>query len=80
VLAGPHTGNFEDIFRALFAAQGVGRITSGEELAQLARRLLQDSEEAARIGEQAKAAADRLGGALAHTLEATERLLANARA
>jgi len=80
VLAGPHTGNFEDIFRALFAAQGVGRITSSEELTQLARRLLQDSEEAARIGEQAKVAADRLAGALAHTLEAAERLLANARA
>ena len=38
VLAGPHTGNFEDIFRALFAAQGLGRIASVEELAGVATR------------------------------------------
>ena len=80
VLAGPHTGNFEDIFPTLFAAQGFGRVHSGEELARAAGRMLQDADEATRIGEQAKAAADRLGGALAQTLETTERLLANARA
>jgi 3-deoxy-D-manno-octulosonic-acid transferase len=79
VLAGTHTGNFEDIFRALFAAQGLGRVTSAEEMAGAATRLLENSAEAARIGEQAKAAAEKLGGALARTLEASERLLANAR-
>jgi len=79
VLAGPHTGNFEDIFRTLFAAQGLGRITSAEELAGVATQLLENTAKAARIGEQAKAAAEKLGGALARTLEASERLLANAR-
>jgi 3-deoxy-D-manno-octulosonic-acid transferase len=79
VLAGPHTGNFEDVYRALFTAQGFGRIASVDELAGIAMRLLENSAEAAHIGEQAKAAADRLGGALARTLEASERLLANAR-
>jgi hypothetical protein len=57
----------------------LGRITSAEELAGVATQLLENTAEAARIGEQAKAAAEKLGGALARTLEASERLLANAR-
>ena len=73
-------GTLDDIFRALFAAQGFGRIASGEELGRAAGQLLKNPDAAVRIGEQAKAAAAGLGGALAHTLDATERLLANARA
>jgi 3-deoxy-D-manno-octulosonic-acid transferase len=80
VIAGPHIGNFDDIYRVLFAAQGIGRIESGHELKTLATKLLQDSADAERIGKLAQAAAEKLAGALPATMEIAEQLLAHARA
>lgn len=80
VIAGAQTGNFDDIYRVLFAAQGVGRIQSGDDLKVLATKLLRDSGEAARIGRLAQSAAENMAGALAVTLHTAEQLLANARA
>ena len=80
VIAGPHTRNFDDIYRVVFAAQGIGRIRSGDDLKQLAAKLLVDSAEAKRIGKLAQAAVEKMGGALAATLQTAEQLLAHARA
>src|SRR6202007_737107 len=77
ILAGPHTGNFDDIYRVLFAAQGAGRVASGDDLKQLARKLLQDSADASRIGGLAQTAAEKMAGALAATIETADRLLAD---
>ena len=76
VIAGPHTRNFDDIYRVVFAAQGIGRIRSGDDLKQLAAKLLVDSAEAKRIGKLAQAAVEKMGGALAAAMESAERLLA----
>ena len=78
VIAGPHTGNFAGVYRAVFDAQGFGRIDSAEELSLLANQLLRDGSEAKRIGELARLAAERLGGALDITVQVAERLLAHA--
>ncbi len=78
VIAGPHTDNFAEIFRAVFDAQGFGRIDSAEELSRIAEDLLQDFSKARRTGELARSAAEKLGGALTITLEMAERLLAHA--
>ena len=80
VIAGPQTRNFDDIYRVVFAAQGIGRIESGDDLKQLAAKLLIDSAEAKRIGKLAQAAVEKMGGALAATLQTAEQLLAHARA
>lgn len=80
VLAGPQTANFDDAYRILFAAQEIGRINTADELKQLATRLLDNPEEAARIGRLAQTAAETMGGALGATVQAAEQLLANARA
>jgi 3-deoxy-D-manno-octulosonic-acid transferase len=77
VLSGPYTDNFSDIFAALFAAQGYGRVHSVEELAALAGKLMTAPEEAARLGAKAKQAAETLGGALARTMAIVEPLLVN---
>lgn len=80
VIAGPHTDNFNDIYRLLFAAQGMGRIESAGEISVTIQRFLASPAEAQRIGAQGRKAVDGLGGALNLTLETAERLLANARA
>ncbi len=79
VLTGPHTENFEEIFRVLLNAQGTGRVQSTEELAAAARALIADPGEAARLGARAREAANSLGGALAETVDIAESLLAHAR-
>jgi len=76
VLAGPHTQNFDEIFRVLFTAQGSGRVQSATELAAAAAELIDDPGKAKRMGALAKEAAGSLGGALAITLETAEKLLA----
>ncbi|HEY4265315.1 MAG TPA: 3-deoxy-D-manno-octulosonic acid transferase [Micropepsaceae bacterium] len=75
ILAGPQTQNFEEIFRVLLHAQGEGRVHSPEELGLLAARLIADPSVAARLGANARAAAETLGGALAATITLTESML-----
>ena len=79
IIAGPHTENFAGIYGALFDAQGLGRIAIGGELPGIAWNLLQDAPHAKRIGELARSAAAKLGGALAITVQMSEQLLAHAR-
>lgn len=80
VIAGPHTANFDDIYRLLFAAQGSGRIQSAEQLAQTATKFLRDEAEARRIGELGRNCAEGLSGALTLTVQTAEYLLSHARA
>jgi 3-deoxy-D-manno-octulosonic-acid transferase len=75
IVAGPHTQNFEDIFRVLLNAQGEGRVHSAHELGSLAARLISDPGLAARLGANAKEAAETLGGALAATVKLAETML-----
>jgi len=80
IVTGPHTQNFEQIFRTLLDAQGQGRIGSAGDLSDLALNWLGHPAETARIGGLARQAAEDLSGALAATLEAVENLLSHARA
>lgn len=80
VIAGPHTGNFDDIYRLLFAAQGSGRIQSAGQLPQTAAEFLRDADDARRIGELGKNCAQSLSGALGLTVQTAEDLLVYARA
>lgn len=79
IIAGPHTANFDEIYRLLFAAQGSGRIESARQLAQAVSGFLTDASEARRIGDLARSTAESLGGALTLTVQTAEHLLANAR-
>jgi 3-deoxy-D-manno-octulosonic-acid transferase len=76
VLTGPHMENFADAFRMLLDRQGTGLVTSPSELHAAARRLLTAPDEAVRLGQAAKTAAESLGGALDATVAAAESLLA----
>ncbi len=80
VLAGPHTGNFTNAYSAIFAAQGLGRVSSSSELAALAGRLIANPAEADVLARAAAEAAAQLGGAVARTRSAVEALLTDARA
>ncbi len=80
IVAGPHTENFEEIFRVLLDAQAEGRVTSASDLAALAGRWLADPALVSALGARAKTAAESMGGALAATVELAENLLAHARA
>jgi 3-deoxy-D-manno-octulosonic-acid transferase len=77
ILTGPHTKNFEEIFRVLLAAQTEGRVHSAEDLSALALKLIADPAAAARLGARAKEAAATLAGALAATVEVAETLIAS---
>jgi 3-deoxy-D-manno-octulosonic-acid transferase len=77
VLTGPHTHNFEEIFEALLGAQGEGRAQNVAQLRALALGLICNPVAAARLGASAKAAAERLGGALDRSVELSETLLAD---
>jgi len=77
VLAGPHTFNFTSAYEAIFRAQGTGLVHSSAEIAQIARRLLEDNDEARRLSRAAAEAADTLGGAVGKTVAAVEQLLAS---
>ena len=52
VLAGPHTENFADAYRAIFEAQGAGRVQSSREIAALAERLLSAPDDAAAMAKR----------------------------
>lgn len=75
VLAGPHTENFREAYETIFAAQGTGLVRSGDEIRNLASRLLANPGEARNSGAKAAGAAETLTGALERTLRAIEELL-----
>lgn len=75
VLTGPHTENFIPAYEAILSAQGGGRVTSAADTAATARRLIGDPAEAKRMGDAARAAAAKLGGAVEKTIAAVETLL-----
>jgi 3-deoxy-D-manno-octulosonic-acid transferase len=76
VLAGPHTFNFTSAYEAIFRAQGLGLVRSSTEIAEIARKLLNDTDTAKSLGAAAAAAAATLGGAVAKTVAAIEQLVA----
>jgi 3-deoxy-D-manno-octulosonic-acid transferase len=80
VLAGTHTENFAQAYGAIFAAQGIGRVSSAPEISAMAKRLIANPAEARTMGEAASQAAAALGGAVEKTMGAIEALLAHARA
>jgi 3-deoxy-D-manno-octulosonic-acid transferase len=75
VLTGPHTGNFTQAYDAILAAQGAGRVASTAEIAAMAKRLIENPNEAKTMGEAAARAAAALGGAVVKTITAIEALL-----
>jgi 3-deoxy-D-manno-octulosonic-acid transferase len=79
IVTGPHTHNFEETFSLLLAAQAGGRVSSAEELSRLVQKLIADPVATAQFGARAKAAADRLRGALSLTIAVAETLITHAR-
>jgi 3-deoxy-D-manno-octulosonic-acid transferase len=77
VVTGPHTYNFEETFRVLLAAQGEGLVRTAEDLHAVVMRLIDDLPLAHHLGERAQMAAAGMGGALKHTLDVAEALLAH---
>ena len=77
IMAGPHTDNFEEMFRVLLDAQGEGRVNSASDLAALADRWLADPALVSALGGRAKRAAESMGGALEATVELAEDLLSS---
>jgi len=80
VVTGPHTENFSGIFQTLLAAQDEGLVRSESELHAVVKNLIRFPDRAVELGARARAAAERMGGALAVTVETAEGLLAHARA
>jgi 3-deoxy-D-manno-octulosonic-acid transferase len=76
ILTGPHTENFEEIYRTLLSAQGEGRIDNAEQLVATVLTLIANPIQTARMAGLAKAAAESLGGALGRTVDIAEKLLA----
>ena len=76
VITGPHTHNFDDIFRVLLDAQGEGRVRTPDELHELVARLLDDPARARHLGENAQEAAAAMAGALKDSIDTAETLLA----
>jgi 3-deoxy-D-manno-octulosonic-acid transferase len=79
VITGPHTYNFEEVFAAILAAQGQGRVTSKEQLSAVVSTLVCSPVVAARLGAIAQEAAEQMSGALAATLSIAGDLLSDAR-
>jgi 3-deoxy-D-manno-octulosonic-acid transferase len=75
VLAGPYTDNFREAYDAIFASQGVGRVSSADELEALAAKLLGDPAQARALGQAAEHAVLPLGGALERTRLAVETMV-----
>lgn len=75
VLAGPHTFNFITAYRAIFDAQGMGRVETSNDIAAAAEPLLADAAKAAALGALSAAGAKSLGGASAATAEYVRGLL-----
>ncbi len=80
VMAGPHTDNFVEAYRAIFAAQGTGRVASTAQITALAARLFENPHEAKRLGEAAAQGAATMGGAVERTRAAVESMLAGGHA
>ena len=76
VITGPHTQNFDETFRVLLAAQEQGLVRTIEDLHALVARLIDDRALAHHLGERARTAAAGMGGALKHSTELAEALLA----
>jgi 3-deoxy-D-manno-octulosonic-acid transferase len=76
VITGPHTQNFDETFRVLLAAQEQGLVRTTEDLHALVARLIDDRALAHHLGERARTAAAGMGGALKHSTELAEALLA----
>jgi 3-deoxy-D-manno-octulosonic-acid transferase len=76
IVTGPHTDNFDDIYRTLLQAQGSGCVQNAGELIATVLTLIANPIQAARLAGLAKAAAESLGGALTRTLDIAEHLLA----
>jgi 3-deoxy-D-manno-octulosonic-acid transferase len=75
VLTGPHWQNFADTYEALLKQEAAIVVTSAEELADAAARLLADAAELARMRQRAEKALAGLSGALSRTVEALLRHL-----
>jgi 3-deoxy-D-manno-octulosonic-acid transferase len=80
VLAGPHTSNFMAEYARIFEAQGAGRVTSAGDIARLAGEWITQPETVEKISLAAAEAATSLAGATEIAQQATEALLADARA
>ena len=76
VLTGPHTHNFDETFRVLLDAQGMGMVRTSDELSTLAVKLINDPDLARRWGERARTAAAGMEGALKASVDVAEALLA----
>jgi 3-deoxy-D-manno-octulosonic-acid transferase len=79
VITGPHTQNFEEVFKAILTAQGQGRVHSKEQLSAVVSTLVCSPVVATRLGVIAQEAAEQMSGALRATLTIAENLLADAR-
>jgi len=79
VLAGPHTFNFASAYEAIFRAQGVGRVAGASDISALVASLLADPAKTQTLGRAAASGAESLSGAIAKTMIAVEKLLADAR-
>jgi 3-deoxy-D-manno-octulosonic-acid transferase len=77
VMAGPHVFNFTSAYEVILRLQGAGLVHSSTEIADLARRLLNDPAEASRMSAAAAEGAATLGGAVAKTVAVVEQLLAS---
>jgi 3-deoxy-D-manno-octulosonic-acid transferase len=78
VIHGPHMTNFDEVAAALESADGAVRLASADGLAEAVDRLLRDPEARRRIGEAARASAERQRAVVERILEALEPLLAGA--
>ncbi len=78
VLAGPHTINFRNEYRALEKAGGGLEVASADALAVAVRRMIGDPEIGDRMNEAAHEALAGLTGGLARTVDALEALLGTA--
>lgn len=75
VLTGPHVGNFQEIYRALFEHKGAVVVESAAALSAAVRRLLDTPAALAELNAGATAACTQLSGALALTVETLLTLL-----
>ncbi len=80
VFAGPHTFNFTTAYEAVFAAQGKGLVASAGEISAAAASLLADPADARHLGSAAQEGANKLGGAVAKTVDVVTKMLGHARA
>ncbi len=76
VIVGPYTGNFADAMNALRRHQAIVQITSVEELAAAAGKLLEHAQEAQTMGRQAQLVVQRQQGASARHAERILQVLA----